>query len=154
MNMMNLRFSVAYMLIIGGLTQYYVMPNVMLNDVANIRNSLGKFYLAGVMAFIMAILEVIMFDIHNKTITISYYIPLFACFVITLWLYRNQIAVNDVNYLREMIEHHDMALLTSKGILNKPDVSPKVRELAKKIIDTQTSEIIEMNELIKEEKLA
>jgi hypothetical protein len=79
MNMMNLRFSVAYMLIIGGLTNYYIMPNVMLNDVTNIRNSLGKFYLAGVMAFIMAILEVLMFDIHNKTITVSYYIPLFAC---------------------------------------------------------------------------
>jgi hypothetical protein len=103
------------------------------------------------MAFIMGILEVLMFDMHNKTVSINYYAPLFLCFVAALWLYRRQIYVNESNYLREMIEHHDMALFTSKNILDKPDISPSVLEFAKKIIATQTEEIKEMKQLIQED---
>jgi uncharacterized protein (DUF305 family) len=79
-------------------------------------------------------------------------VPLFLCFFVALLLYRRQIYVNESNYLREMIEHHDMALFTSKNILEKPDISPRVREFAKKIIKTQTEEIKEMKQLIQEKK--
>jgi hypothetical protein len=103
------------------------------------------------MACIMGILEVLMFDIHNKTISIKYYIPLFLFFIGFLWLYRKQISVNESNYLKEMIEHHDMALFTSKNILEKPNISDKVRRFATKIVNTQKNEIQEMNQLIQEQ---
>ena len=98
----------------------------------------------------MGILEVLMFDIHNKTISYKYYLPLFLYFIGSLWLYRKQISVNETNYLKEMIEHHDMALFTSKNILDKPNVSEKVRRFATKIVNTQTNEIQEMKQLIHE----
>jgi hypothetical protein len=127
------------------------MSNVMTNDIANITNNLSKIYLACIMAFIMGILEVLMFNLHNKTASLNYYIPLFLGLICALWLYRRQIAINETNYLKEMIEHHDMALFTSKNLLNKPNISPKVREFAKKIVNTQTMEIYEMKDLIQEE---
>jgi len=145
---MSLNYSVSYMMITGFLTHYFIMSNVMTNDVANITNNLSKIYLSLVMAFIMGILEVLMFDMHNQTISLKYYIPIFLCFGTSLWLYRKQIAVNEANYLREMIEHHDMALFTSKNLLDKPNISPRVRDFAKKIINTQTKEIDEMKQLI------
>ena len=46
-----------------------------------------------------------------------------------------------------MIEHHDMALLTSKEILKKTK-NPKVKLLATKIIKTQEKEIQIMNSMI------
>ena len=103
-----------------------------------------------VMAFIMGILEVLMYDMHNQSVSLKYYIPLFLFFGLSLWLYRKQIAVNEANYLREMIEHHDMALFTSKNLLDKPLISPKVRDFAKKIVNTQTKEIDEMKQLIQQ----
>jgi uncharacterized protein (DUF305 family) len=51
-----------------------------------------------------------------------------------------------------MIEHHDMALFTSKNLLDKPNISPKVRAFAKKIVNDQTKEISEMHQLIEDEK--
>jgi CRISPR/Cas system-associated protein Csx1 len=151
MQMMTLKFSVAYMIITGFLTHYYVMSNVMTNDLANITNNISKVYLSCVMSSIMGILEVLMFDIHNKTISYKYYLPLFLYFIGSLWLYRKQISVNETNYLKEMIEHHDMALFTSKNILDKPNISEKVRRFATKIVNTQKNEIQEMNQLVQEQ---
>ena len=151
MQMMTLKFSVTYMIITGFLTHYYIMSNVMTNDVANITNNISKLYLSCVMACIMGILEVLMFDIHNKTISSKYYLVLFLCFIGSLWLYRKQIYINETNYLKEMIEHHDMALFTSKNILEKPNISDKVRRFATKIVNTQKNEIQEMNQLIQEQ---
>ncbi|MCJ7636257.1 MAG: DUF305 domain-containing protein, partial [Nitrososphaeraceae archaeon] len=145
-------YSAGYMIITGFLSQYFIMSNVMTNDFTNVTNSLGKIYISLVMAFIMGILEVIMHDMHQKTVSLNYYISLFLCFGLSVWLYRNQIAVNEVNYLREMIEHHDMALFTSKNLLEKTDVSPKVREFATKIVDTQTKEIDEMKQIIQQQQ--
>jgi len=148
---MTLNFSVTYMIISGWLTHYFIMSNIMTNSIVNITNNLSKVYLSSVMAFIMGILEVLMFDIHNKTASLGYYLPLFLCFIVSLWLYRRQIAVNESHYLKEMIEHHDMALFTSKNILNKPNISPRVRQFAEKIVNTQTNEISEMKQLIQQE---
>ncbi len=148
---MSLSYSVGYMIVTGFLTQYFIMSNVMTNDFTNITNSLSKIYISLVMAFIMGFLEVLMHDMHQKTVSVNYYISLFLCFGASLWLYRKQIAVNEVNYLREMIEHHDMALFTSKNLLDKPLISSKVREFATKIVDTQTKEIDEMKQLIQQE---
>ena len=148
---MSLSYSAGYMIITGFLAQYFVMSNVMTYDVTNITNSLSKIYISLVMAFIMGILEVIMHDMHNKTISYYYYITLVLCFGVSVWLYRKQIAVNETNYLKEMIEHHDMALFTSKNLLDKPNVSPEVRKFATKIVDTQTKEIDEMKQLIQQQ---
>ena len=147
----NLRYSVVYMIVTGFLTHYFIMSNIMTNDVENITNNLSKTYLSCIMAFIMGILEVLMFDIHNKTVSWRYYIPLFTLFGFSMWLYRRQIYVNETQYLREMIEHHDMALFTSKNILEKPDISPRVRRFASNIVNTQTKEITEMKQMIQQE---
>ena len=66
----------------------------------------------------------------------------------TIYLYRKQIAVNDKQYLEGMIEHHSMALQTSVEILEKTD-DYSIAKLAKNIIQTQTDEIREMEDLIR-----
>ena len=64
-----------------------------------------------------------------------------------VYLYRNQVAINDAQYLEGMIEHHSMALLTSQEILKKTD-DYNVSKLAKNIIQTQEDEIKIMRELL------
>jgi hypothetical protein len=149
---MDLRFSVLYMIITGFITHYFIMSNVMAYDIGNITNNLSKVYLSLCMAFIMGILEVLMHDIMHGAVSYQYYIPLFILFIASFWVYRKQVAITEVDYLKEMIEHHDMALFTSENLLNKQNISPRVRDFAKKIVNTQSKEIDEMNQLIQEKE--
>ena len=62
-----------------------------------------------------------------------------------LWLMRSQATVQDVSYMRAMIPHHSIAIMTSE----RANISdPRVRELADEIIAAQRREIREMEALI------
>lgn len=68
-------------------------------------------------------------------------------FVLSLWLVRSQATVQDVSWMRAMIPHHSIAILTSE---NARITDPRVRELADEIIQTQKEEIREMKALIQD----
>jgi Ca2+/Na+ antiporter len=118
----------------------------MTDSYKNITFSMGKFYISVIMAVLMGIVEVLMFDIHIKTISYVYYLSLFFILVLFIYLYRNQVYIDDKEYLNEMIEHHSMALLTSEEILQKTR-SERVKKLAENIISTQEKEIEYMRQL-------
>ncbi|SHN05553.1 protein of unknown function [Duganella sacchari] len=68
-----------------------------------------------------------------------------AVFGVSLWLVRSQDTVDDLSYLRAMIPHHSIAILTSsRAHLH----DPRVRQLADGIITTQRKEIGEMKQYI------
>lgn len=70
-----------------------------------------------------------------------------AVFALALWLVRSQTTVADVSYMRAMIPHHSIAILTSE----RAHISdPRVRKLADGIIEAQRKEIAEMQALIKD----
>jgi len=65
----------------------------------------------------------------------------------SLWLVRSQETVEDVSWMRAMIPHHSIAILTSE----RARISdPRVRKLADDIIAAQRKEIAEMKALIRE----
>ena len=119
----------------------------MTNSYKNITFSLGKFYMSVIMALLMGLLEVLMYDNHMNSLSVYYYLSLCFVLVTFIYLYRNQIYIDDKDYLNEMIEHHSMALLTSEEILQKTN-SEKVKKLAENIISTQEKEIEYMRHLI------
>ncbi|HXW06870.1 MAG TPA: DUF305 domain-containing protein [Vicinamibacterales bacterium] len=69
-----------------------------------------------------------------------------AVFAMALWLVRSQATVDDVSYMRAMIPHHSIAILTSE---RARITDPRVRKLADQIIATQRREIDEMKALIR-----
>jgi hypothetical protein len=144
---MKLSHSVAIMTVGSFLIQYYFMSMVMTNSSQNITNSLGKFYLAAIMGLSMGILEVLMNDMSSGNFRLRYYAPLVTLFFVFLLMYRNQVWIGDEQYLREMIEHHSMALFTSDAILKKTS-SYQVSKFAKNIVQGQTDEIREMREIL------
>jgi uncharacterized protein (DUF305 family) len=68
-------------------------------------------------------------------------------FSLTLWLVRSQATVEDVSYMKAMIPHHSIAILTSERAHIE---DPRVRKLADQIIESQRKEILEMKALIKD----
>lgn len=66
-------------------------------------------------------------------------------FLVSLWLVRSQATVSDISWMKAMIPHHSIAILTSE----RAHISdPRVRKLADGIIETQKKEIGEMKALI------
>ena len=120
----------------------------MTNSYKNITFSVGKFYMSVIMALLMGLLEVFMFDMHMRIISLYYYLILFFMLSIFIYLYRNQIYIEDKDYLQEMIEHHSMAILTSEEILQKTQ-SERIKKLAENILTPQEKEIEYMRQLIK-----
>jgi uncharacterized protein (DUF305 family) len=68
-------------------------------------------------------------------------------FLVSLWLVRSQATVGDVAFMRAMIPHHSIAILTSERA-NIAD--PRVRKLANGIIVAQKKEIGEMKDYIRD----
>jgi hypothetical protein len=68
-----------------------------------------------------------------------------AVFALSLWLVRSQETVDDVSYMKAMIPHHSIAIMTSERAHLK---DPEVRKLADGIIDAQVREIAEMKAMI------
>jgi len=68
-------------------------------------------------------------------------------FCTSLWLVRSQATVDQLSYMRAMIPHHSIAIMTSK---RAHITDPRVRKLADGIADTQVREIAEMKALIKD----
>ena len=120
--------------------QYVFMSYIMTNQVDNITNSFGKVYISIIMGLLMIIIMSYHY-IHHLGIYI-------ALLILCIYLYRIQFGINDKNYIREMIEHHSMALLTSKQIIKKTG-NNYVADIAQRIINTQESEIQEMRNIIK-----
>ena len=144
---MTLLQSVLFMMLLSFFIQYYVMSVIMTNDMTNIRNSLGKVYMSGIMALLMGIVEVAMNDYYMNMISAKYYIVLFILLGLLYYMYKTQQYIYDRDYLNEMIEHHSMALTTSGEIMKKTS-DPKVKILASKIINTQEDEIQYMKRLL------
>lgn len=66
---------------------------------------------------------------------------------VSILLLRQQLLVDDKQWLRRMIPHHSTALTTTHKIYNRTN-NPKIKELAKEIIDTQEKEIQLMKSML------
>src|SRR3546814_2654773 len=62
-------------------------------------------------------------------------------FAVSLWLVRSQQTVDDVSYMKAIIPHHSIAIMTSERAKIR---DPRVRKLADGIIEAQVREIDEM----------
>ncbi len=100
-------------------------------------------YMGGVMAIIMLAFMLSMYT--NRKANIAIVATSVIAFAAGLYLVRSQDTVGDTAWMKAMIPHHSIAILTSTRA-NLSD--PRVRELADGIIEAQKREIAEMEALI------
>ena len=99
--------------------------------------------MGAVMAIIMLSFMRKMYDNMGANIVIL--IGSIVAFTGSLWLVRSQETVDDLSYMKAMIPHHSIAIMTSERAHIR---DPRVRELADGIIEAQVREIAEMKQLI------
>ena len=145
---MRILMTMALMFIGSFIIQYLLMSLIMVNNIGDFTNSLGKFYMSIIMGLYMVVVEVMMHDHHYDVFSTKYYAICAGLLIAFIYLYRAQQFINDTQYIEGMIEHHSMAILTSNKILEKTD-NCKVAKLAKEILQTQKDEIIVMKNILK-----
>jgi uncharacterized protein (DUF305 family) len=113
----------------------------------HIRFSETRLWMAIVMGACMAgiMLGFMMGMMKDRRKNIAIFALSGLAFAVALWLVRSQRTIDDVAYMKAMIPHHSIAILTSEraGIRD-----PRTRELAEGIIEAQRREIEEMERLI------
>ena len=111
--------------------------------------SLTRFYMAclGISAMAVIMLSLMLKMYKNKKKNIAIYVGSLILFVSALGLVRaQQPVIGDVLWMKAMIPHHSIAILTSK----RADISdPEAKKLAEEIIEAQVKEIAEMKKIIK-----
>ena len=106
-------------------------------------------YMALLMGASMAVVMLtFMRRMYTRTgLNIAVFLGSALLFALALWLVRSQTTVDDVSYMKAMIPHHSIAILTSERARIE---DPRVRALADQIIESQRKEILEMKALIEE----
>ncbi len=106
-----------------------------------------RMWMAVVMGATMAVIMLgFMWSMYNDgTVNAAIVGAAVIAFALALWLVRGQATVDDVSYMRAMIPHHSIAIMTSERAHIR---DPRVRKLADKIIEAQVREIGEMKALI------
>ncbi|WP_281823649.1 DUF305 domain-containing protein [Jannaschia rubra] len=100
-------------------------------------------YMGGMMAIIMLAFMLGMYS--NRKVNIAIFGGAAIAFAAGLGLVRTQATVGDVSWMKAMIPHHSIAIMTSE----RANISdPRVRALAEAIIEAQRSEIAEMKDYI------
>jgi len=110
--------------------------------------SLTRFYMVclGIAAMAVIMLSLMLKMYKNKKKNIAIYVGSLVLFLGALGLVRDQKStVGDVLWMKAMIPHHSIAILTSE----RADIKdPEVKQLAEDIIKAQRKEIAEMKKMI------
>lgn len=108
-----------------------------------------RLYMAIMMGATMAIIMLaFMLKMYtNRKVNIAIFAGSALAFIIAISLVRSQSTIDDTSWMKAMIPHHSIAILTSE----RANISdPRVRDLADSIIEAQRKEIKEMKALIED----
>ena len=108
-----------------------------------------RFYMSILMGSIMAVVMLLFMlaKYPSKKINGLIVIVSVGLFSGALYLVRSQTTIDDVAWMKAMIPHHSIAILTSE----RANISdPRVKQLANDIIAAQNREIKEMKSLIED----
>ncbi len=98
-------------------------------------------------AMAMVMLAFMLHMYQRRGLNLAIFAVSAVLFAGALWLVRSQSTVGDVSWMKAMIPHHSIAILTSERALL---ADPRVRRLANSIIEAQRKEIAQMQALVQE----
>lgn len=141
-------YTTFVLMLVGSFIAMYITMYFNTYEMDHVYFSLTRFYMAclgiSAMALIMFFFMRKMYT--NKKKNMAIVLGSVILFSSALTLVRTQTPIGDVLYMKAMIPHHSIAILTSeRAEINDPEV----RELADEIIEAQKREIGEMQALIR-----
>ena len=142
-----MKYSKFILMIMTSTIIMYIAMYLNSYEYAHVFWSETRFYMSLMMGAIMAVvmLSFMLSMYKDKSKNLAIVIGSVVLFSGSLYLVRSQTTIEDVSWMKAMIPHHSIAILTSKRA-NLSD--PRVKALADEIIKAQNREIAEMKSLI------
>jgi hypothetical protein len=118
----------------------YVLMYAMVDIFGNVYSNFNQFYMAGLMVSPMVILEVALMKsmYENKRWNALIIVASLILFMLFWTGVRQQVAVNDEQFLKSMIPHHGAAILMCEEVVLE---DLEIKELCRNIIRSQQAEI-------------
>lgn len=127
----------------------YALMYAMVDQWANVYHNVNQFYMAGLMAAPMLLIELwlmsSMYPDRRRNLILAALTLAFMLFC--WWGIRTQAAVTDRQFIRSMIPHHAGAILMCEENRLK---DPELVKLCQEIITSQKQEIAQMKQLLAE----
>lgn len=127
----------------------YVLMYAMVDSVSNVFSNCNQFYMAGLMAAPMVLIELLLMGAMypnkkwNALIATASVVALIAFWVSI----RQQVGISDKQFLKSMIPHHAGAILMCENASLK---DPEIKELCREILSGQRREIDQMKAKLNE----
>jgi hypothetical protein len=118
----------------------YVLMYAMVDVFSNVFPNYNQFYMAGLMASPMVLIEIWLMRMMypNKKLNALLVLLTLVLFVASWFGIRQQVAINDEQFLKSMIPHHAGAIL----MCNEAEIEDaEIQELCQNILKSQQSEI-------------
>lgn len=144
---MKNRYGTFFAMIATSIVAMYVMTYLNSWEAEHVFWSETRAYMVLYMGAVMAVIMLgYMLNMYtNRKVNLAILAGAVIVFAGSLYLVRSQDTIEDVAWMKAMIPHHSIAILTSE----RANISDRrVRELANEIIDAQRREIDEMKALI------
>lgn len=136
-------------MIVTSIVVMFVLMYLNVSSLGHVYWSETRAYMALVMGAAMTVI-MLGYMLHmyaDRAANLGIFVGAATVFALALYLMRSQATVEDVAWMKAMIPHHSIAILTSE----RANISdPRVRQLADQIIRSQRREIAEMETLIRE----
>lgn len=127
----------------------YALMYAMVDQLANVYHNVNQFYMAGLMAAPMLLIELwlmsSMYPDRRRNLILAGVTLAFMLFC--WWGIRTQAAVTDRQFIRSMVPHHAGAILMCEENRLK---DPELVKLCQDIITSQRQEIAQMKQLLAE----
>jgi uncharacterized protein (DUF305 family) len=127
----------------------YVLMYAMVNRLANVHMNVNQFYMAGLMAASMVIIEVALMKgmYHDRRRNVAIIVAGFMVLAGFWVMIRQQTAISDRQFLRSMIPHHASAILMCT---KAPIRDAEIKSLCERIVSNQESEVDQMTAKLEE----
>jgi hypothetical protein len=137
-------------LLVMGLLSFaamYLLMYAMVDAPANVYANVNQFYMAGLMAAPMIVIELLLMRpmYGNRKWNVAILAASLAALVLFWACIRAQALVGDGQFLRSMIPHHGGAILMCRSAAV---ADPAVKDLCRRIVESQVAEIAEMKQLL------
>ena len=134
-----------HLLVMTGLSfvSMYVLMYGMVNTFANVYMNVNQFYMAGLMAAPMGLIELALMGAMYRDRRLNMIVAVGSVVALAVFwvLLRQQVAVSDTQFLRSMIPHHAGAILMCE---QAPLEDSEIKALCKNIVTGQQAEIDQM----------
>lgn len=133
--------------IVAFIVQFWILSIISTSSMEHVNATRGKAYISVVAASIMCILEVFIYDWYKNETSLFYYISFVLVTYLFSYLFKNQMGIDDQDYLKQMLEAHSRDLLISKQALQNTK-SQSIQTVATNYINRRNKDVDVVKKLI------